>query len=461
MPQSQPRLSRRLREYDVNEISLVRVPDIIRKVAVLKSADSPDAPELTDDDLEKVEHVLKSGSRVPPMDSMGNIIEDPNELSPDARDALQAVARTIAPLRDVITANDLMAVANRMGLANVPEDSEGVDDGSGDLGDDDSGFEGNDPDDEDNLDDDPDAEDDDEDSYEGIDDDDFGSDDDSGDDDSLDPNGDDADDTDDSTDDDVDPPQTANAAPPKAAPAQPASGIKIKKPDGVDDATHAHATKKAKGAYLAAVKQKGYKSTTGSNPPKDNQMPGQKKTPVTKSAFDWSKAKFTPEQREQLEPFLDALEESQTERDQLNTENKQLVEKTASIQDQVHALQRDGEIKQLVEKTAEFKNLEDTASLAEIAMLIPAGEQRDKYIASLAAQNERIEKVTKSGVPLDKVQGSTQSGREPDSKYHQMIKQKVEKSAGKMTVDEAEASMTDDAEGRQAYLEYRRQSLGI
>lgn len=446
--QSAPRALRRLSGYDVNEISLVRVPDINRKMAVCKSAEHDDAPELTDDDLNAKTQVLKSG-RVPPMDPMGNIIPDPNALDPAAQEALQNVARILAPVKDNLTSQDILQMATQIGIPNQPESSLGIqdedypDDPDGDddgYGDDAAMPDGDDGDESDAevTQDDADADSD----YSEADD---PPDDDTG--------------ADNSDDDTPDTPPAAFAKKPAAAPAGPpkppaASKVKAAKPDNVHPKDHAEATAAANGAYLSALQKKGYKLSSGTKPKENNPMAD--KTNVNKSAIDWSK--YTPADRERFEPIWKSVEETREENARLNTENKQLVQKSASLEDRLSAMEKEGELKQLVQKTAEFKHLDDHQGLASMAMAIPAGEMRDKFIANLQAQNARIEKVVKSGgSDLTKEQGSSAPGREQhgSSVWDTLVKEHVTKSAGKLQPAEAENALLDTPEGRAAFLEYR------
>lgn len=112
---------RRLHKYDVHELSLVMHPDTRRRALVLKAAGEGDADTLSAEQLEAVERLLQGRekiekARLPVLDGVDDPSAQQGMLDQQSQRTMQAVARLVAPHRDQITMQDLIDLAQAIGL---------------------------------------------------------------------------------------------------------------------------------------------------------------------------------------------------------------------------------------------------------------------------------------------------------------------------------------------------------
>lgn len=399
-----PPKTKRLHDLDPAEVSLVRSPANRRKFYTAKSADrmalAPDmlshvrSYDLTEEGRERVAAVIQKAATA----------DDGSErITARAQAALKATARILAPHVESLTAADLTALGQAVGLGEDGDDDE------------------------------DDASDDDETEYPG----------------------DDAQ----RTAQGAYPKEEVLMADSSKSPAAGDIEMDMTAPDGVDAATHKAAMASAKSAYMAQMRKKDYNAKADDTDEDDEESPVEKSDDMVQKSADGADAfaHLSPEDRRKFEPIFKSHAE-------LARQNRELVEKSDKLS-QALSVERDSRVqKEMVAKAANYSRLGcDQTELANtLRGFLDRGdaagmEQFERVLKAADTQLARGEQYGGLFSVAGTSQGAPRGAGAAEAKLQALADSLVAKGDTKLTPAQAYDKALESPEGRLLYAQYENE----
>lgn len=422
-PKKNPRVGRKLYDLRVAEVSLVDFGANEKQFLVTKRKDKKSMGKghekvakrlanLTDSERKLVQKAAATALK-PLLERIKKLGEDDSEepMSEQLQATLASVARLILPYKDQLTKDDLLSLAEEVGIEDAPDDSEDEDD----LEDDEevsknAGEDGS-------------------------------SEDSDADDDASDSDSDDDDDTDEDSEEEES--EEKEIIEDEVVQKVGAESLTTEAPDGVSKEEHEAALQAAKLAYTSILEKSGYNKDEQADNKKDAE-------PVTKNKSDLSA--FPKAQRRQMQRIFKAQK-------QLADANAVLIKKNASLQTEIESERVARLERQFEEQASAYAALGiDTKKISKIFKKLGGDpkqkETLDEVVGILKAANEQLEQSREFGGLYSEHGsrlGNSGDAASDEAALDRLAEEIVKKSAGEMTHAKAYDKVLQTKEGRKLY----------